>query len=333
MISALNKVGSFPSHTDWPSSEKKKGLLTLFDYSPDEIKSIIRNALKLKRKRLSAHADKGVKPFAEKTGVLIFEKPSLRTRITFETAINELGGHAIYLGADMVQMGKRESVKDVAMNLERWVHCIIARTFLHKTVTELAAHSSLPVINALSDKFHPCQALALGLTIYERLGDPGTPRNVHVVFVGDGNNVCQSIMVLCAKLGYRFTAAGPAGYKPDAEVTAHCREVAKTTGASIELSTDLPSSVRDASVIYTDVWTSMGQEKEASVRKKRFAPFQVNDALCARAPKGVLVSHCLPAHRGEEITSEVLDSDRSIALDEAENRLHVQKAVIVHLFS
>jgi ornithine carbamoyltransferase len=326
MISATSKGGSFPSHTDKPSSDRKKGLLTLFDYSPDEVKSIIRGAKDLKQKRLSQDP----KLFGEKTGVLIFEKPSLRTRITFETAINELGGHAIYLGAEQVQMGKRESVKDVAMNLERWVHLIIARTFLHKTVTELAAHSSIPVINALSDKFHPCQALALGLTVYERLGDT---KNVHIVFVGDGNNVCQSIMVMCAKLGYRFTAVGPKDYKPDADITAHCRELAKTTGASIELSSDLFASVRDASVIYTDVWTSMGQEKEAKARQKRFKPFQVNEALCARAPKDVLVSHCLPAHRGEEITGGVLDSERSIALDEAENRLHVQKAVIVHLFS
>jgi ornithine carbamoyltransferase len=329
MISATSKGGLFPSHTDQPSADRKKGLLTLFDYSPDEIRSILHNAKDLKQKRL-VHDPK---PFAEKTGVLIFEKPSLRTRITFETAVNELGGHAIYLGSDMVQMGKRESVKDVAMNLERWVHLIVARTFLHKTVTELAAHSSIPVINALSDKFHPCQALALGLTMYERFGDLDRPKNVHVVFVGDGNNVCQSIMVLCAQLGCRFTAVGPKGYKPDADVTAHCLELAKATGATIELSSDLFSSVRDASVIYTDVWTSMGQEKEAKTRTKKFKPFQVNTALCARAPKGVLVSHCLPAHRGEEITSDVLDSERSIALDEAENRLHVQKAVIVHLFS
>jgi ornithine carbamoyltransferase len=326
MISATSRGGSFPSHTDKPSPDRKKGLLTLFDYSPDEVKSILCSAKDLKQKRLSQDPNL----LDEKTGVLIFEKPSLRTRITFETAINELGGHAIYLGADQVQMGKRESVKDVAMNLERWVHLIIARTFLHKTMTELATHSSIPVINALSDKFHPCQALALGLTIYERLGDE---RNVHVVFVGDGNNVCQSIMVLCTKLGYRFTAVGPKGYEPDADVTAHCRELAKTTGASIEFSTDPGAAVRSATVIYTDVWTSMGQEKEATVRKKRFKLFQVNTALCAKAPAAVLVSHCLPAHRGEEITSDVLDSGRCIALDEAENRLHVQKAVIVHLFS
>jgi ornithine carbamoyltransferase len=326
MISEPGKSGSYPSHTDKPANDKKRGLLTLFDYSPDEVMNIIRMAGKLKQSRLVSDP----KVFAEKTGVLIFEKPSLRTRITFETAINELGGHAIYLGGETVQMGKRESVKDVAMNLERWVHCIIARTFLHKTVTELAAHSSLPVINALSDKFHPCQALALGLTIHERLGEK---KDIHVVFVGDGNNVCQSIMVLCAKLGYRFTSVGPKGYRPDEAVTKHCRDLAKATGASIELSTDLASSVRDASVIYTDVWTSMGQEKEESVRKKLFKPFQVNESLLARAPRDVIVSHCLPAHRGEEITSDVLDSSRSVALDEAENRLHVQKAVIVHLFS
>lgn len=315
-----------PSYSDNPRGQSKKDLLTLLDYSPDEVKSIILNAKVLKQKRLK----KDPKTFAEKTGVLIFEKPSLRTRITFETAINELGGHVIYMGSDMGQMGKRESVKDVAMNLERWVHLIIARTFSHKTVTELAAHSSIPVINALSDTFHPCQALALGLTMHERLD---APKSAHVVFVGDGNNVCQSIMVLCAKLGYHFTAVGPKGYQPRADIVLQCKEIARQTGASIDISTNANDAVSNASVLYTDVWTSMGQEKETLVRNKKFKQFQVNEAMLAKAPRDCLVSHCLPAHRGEEITSGVLDSARSIALDEAENRLHVQKAIIVHLFS
>ncbi len=304
----------------------KKNLLTLFDYAPEEIDHLLDLGCTLKAKRLRADP----KDFEDKTGVLIFEKPSLRTRITFETAINELGGHAVYLSSEQVQMGKRESVKDVAKNLERWVHLIIARTFSHDTVVGLATHSSIPVINALSDKFHPCQALAFGLTVRERLGSRA---RVKVAFVGDGNNVCNSIMVLSAKLGWDFTAAGPKGYGPDPGVVALCRGIGRDTGATIEISHNAASAVRDASVIYTDVWASMGQEREIAVRKKRFAPFQVNEKLVAKAPQGVLVSHCLPAHRGEEITSGVLDSASSIALDEAENRLHIQKAVIVHLFS
>jgi ornithine carbamoyltransferase len=320
------KHGTISSYGDNHGQKTRKNLLTLFDYSPEEIEHLVLLAKNLKNTRL----DRDPKVFNNKTGVLVFEKPSLRTRITFEAGIHELGGHSIYLASDQIQMGKRESVKDVAKNLERWVHLIVARTFLHETVVGLALHSSTPVINALSDKFHPCQALALGLTLHERMNGL---KHAKVVFVGDGNNVCHSIMVVAAKLGWRFTAVGPKGYEPDPVVISLCRDVAKKTGASIDLSNNLATAVHDASVIYTDVWTSMGQEKEATVRKKRFAPFQVNRKLLARAPKDVLVSHCLPAHRGEEITSDVLDSDNSVALDEAENRLHVQKAIIVHLFS
>jgi ornithine carbamoyltransferase len=326
MSPAQIRKKSPPTRKRMDSRAAKKNLLTLFDYSPGEIELLFELARKLKARRQSP----GPGCFADKTGVLIFEKPSLRTRITFETAIHELGGHAIYLAADQVQMGKRESVKDVAKNLDRWVHLVVARTFLHDTVVELATHSSIPVINALSDKFHPCQALAFGLTLKERLG---ARPHVKVAFVGDGNNVCNSIMVLAAKLGWHFSWAGPRNYEPDPAVVAMCRAVARGTGAAIAVGHDAGLAVSGASVIYTDVWTSMGQEKETAVRKKRFAPFQVNEKLLAKASRGVLVSHCLPAHRGEEITSPVLDSDNSIALDEAENRLHIQKAVIVHLFS
>ncbi|HUI91297.1 MAG TPA: ornithine carbamoyltransferase [Chitinivibrionales bacterium] len=325
-MSSAKRKQAFPTHGDHVGQRTKKNLLTLFDYSPEEIEHLILLAKNLKNKRLNADP----KVFESKTGVLIFEKPSLRTRITFEAAMYELGGHPIYLASDQIQMGKRESVEDVAKNLERWVHLIVARTFLHETVAGLAIHSSIPVINALSDKFHPCQALAFGLTVYERLS---AQKGLKIVFVGDGNNVCHSLMVVAAKLGWHFIAAGPRGYEPDPAVLALCRGVAADTGAKIDISDNPAEAVRGATVIYTDVWTSMGQEKETAVRKKRFAPFQVNERLLSRAPKDVLVSHCLPAHRGEEITSGVLDSDHSIALDEAENRLHVQKAIIVHLFS
>jgi ornithine carbamoyltransferase len=305
---------------------KKKNCISLLDYSEDEIGHLMTMAAELKRKRGTAENT----AVRNKTGVLIFEKPSLRTHISFETALYELGAHPIVLHSNMVQMGKREAVKDVAKNLERLVHLIIARTYLHETIVELAVHSSIPVINALSDKFHPCQALAFALTMHERRANE---KKLKVVFIGDGNNVCHSLMVVCAKLGYRFVAACPPGYEPDPAVVETCGAIARRNGASVELTGDPKGCLFDASVIYTDVWTSMGQENEADERKKRFAGYQINEALLKRAPPDVLVSHCLPAHRGEEITSEVLDSASSVALDEAENRLHVQKAVIVHLFS
>jgi len=306
--------------------KKQKDLLSLFEYSPDEIRSIIAQARECKKNRLSNEQ----KIFANKTGVLIFEKPSLRTRITFETAIHELGGHALTLTSDMVGLGKRESVEDVARNLERLVHLIVARTYSHDTVVQLARYSSIPVVNALTDTFHPCQALAFALTLDEH-GAAGPGKKV--VFVGDGNNVCNSIMVLCAKLGYDFTVACPAEYEPAPAILEKANELARKTGGTLSVTNDPQSAVAGACAIYTDVWTSMGQEQEQEKRKKDFAAFQVNAALLSRAPSDVLVSHCLPAHRGEEITSEILDSPRSVAFDEAENRLHVQKAVIVNLFS
>ena len=306
--------------------KKQKDLLSLLEFTPEEIQGMIAYAGESKRNRLSAEE----KIFANKTGVLIFEKPSLRTRITFETAIHELGGHAITLTSDMVGIGKRESAEDVARNLERWVHLIVARTFSHKTVVQLARFSSIPVINALTDTFHPCQALAFAMTLQEHCGAEGKKK---VVFVGDSNNVCNSIMVLCAKLGYDFTVACPAAYVPEPEFFQKMQETAKKSGSTIAVSHDPAAAVADATAIYTDVWASMGQEKEQEKRRADFSSFQVNEALLERAPAGAIVSHCLPAHRGEEITSGVLDSTRSVAFDEAENRLHVQKAVIVYLFS
>jgi len=306
--------------------KKQKDLISLLEFSSDEVRAMIAKAREFKRNRLSGEQ----KIFTNKTGVLIFEKPSLRTRITFETAIHELGGHAITLTSDMVGMGKRESVEDVARNLERWVHLIVARTFSHKTAVQLARFSSIPVINALTDTFHPCQALAFAMTLEEHCGAEGKKK---VVFVGDSNNVCNSIMVLCAKLGYDFTVACPPGYDPEPEFLGKTQELARKSGAAVTVAHDPMTAVADATAIYTDVWASMGQEHEQEKRRADFASFQVNEALLGRAPADTLVSHCLPAHRGEEITSGVLDSRRSVAFDEAENRLHVQKAVIVHLFS
>jgi ornithine carbamoyltransferase len=230
----------------------------------------------------------------------------------------------------MIGMGKRETVADIARNLERWVHLIIARTYSHATVVKLAQHSSIPVINALTDRFHPCQALAFAQTLDEVTHGE---KDVHVVFVGDGNNVCNSLMILCTKLGYDFTVVCPEEYAPDRVVLAQSSEIGKTTGSTVTVTDNISDAIRNATVLYTDVWTSMGQEKETEKRKKDFAGYQLNSNILTHAPSDVFVSHCLPAHRGEEIASEVLDSERSIAFDEAENRLHVQKAVIVHLFS
>jgi ornithine carbamoyltransferase len=306
--------------------KKNKDLLSLIEFSAEEIRHLLAQAKKFKLGR----PDAGRKIFAGMTGVLIFEKPSLRTRITFETAIHELGGHAITLTSDMVGIGKRESPADVARNLERWVHLIVARTFSHSTVEQLAKNSSIPVINALTDTSHPCQALAFAQTLDERCA---VKKKRKVVFIGDSNNVCNSIMVLCAKLGYDFTVACPKGYEPSAAVWKVVMEISRKSGAVLTVTHDPCAAVEGVSAVYTDVWTSMGQEKESEQRRRDFAAFQVNEKLMAHAPADAIVSHCLPAHRGEEITSGVLDSARSVAFDEAENRLHVQKAVIDHLIS
>ena len=306
-------------------NKTKKDLVTLLDYSSDDINNILLLAQKLKKHRLINDPQ----VLKNKSGVMIFEKPSLRTRITFESAIYELGGHPIILSADMIGMGKRETVADITRNLERWVHLIIARTYSHSTVQKLAQYSSIPVINALTDLFHPCQALAFAQTLFESSIDL---KRIHIVFIGDGNNVCNSIMLLCSKLGFNFTVVCPPDYIPQKNILSQCVEIGRKKGCFIEVSHNIDESVKDATVIYTDVWTSMGQENEAEKRRKDFISFQVNERILALAPSDVLVSHCLPAHRGEEITSEVLDSDHSIAFEEAENRLHVQKAIIVHLF-
>jgi ornithine carbamoyltransferase len=293
------------------------------DLDAGELSDLLRLAADLK-----ARARAGDRPplLRDKVLALVFEKPSLRTRVTFEAAMLALGGHAVHLGAQDIQMGTRESEADVARNLERWVDGIAARTFAHRTVLALAEHARIPVINALSDREHPCQALAALLTVQERFGRLA---GLRVAWVGDGNNVLRSLLLGMVRLGISVAIAAPPGYGLDAETLRLARDEA--AGAAVEVTDDPQQAVAGADLVYTDIWVSMGQEAEAAARRRAFARYQVNAALLARAPRHALVSHCLPARRGEEITDEVLDGPRSIALDEAENRLHAQKALLAQL--
>ena len=263
-------------------------------------------------------------PLASRSLALIFEKPSLRTRVTFEVGVVQLGGRAVYLSGQEIGLGTRESVPDVARNLSRWVDGIAARVFAHATVDTLARHASIPVINALSDFEHPCQAIADWFTLWERGLDPARTR---LAWIGDGNNVCHSVVLVGALLGASMIVACPPGYEPDTRVL----EQARRLGGRLEVTEDARRAATGADVLYTDVWTSMGQEAEKVKRQEAFSRYQLNDTLVGFAKPSALVMHCLPAHRGEEITDAVLDSPRSIVLDQSENRLHAQKAMILDL--
>jgi len=259
---------------------------------------------------------------------LIFEKPSLRTRVTFEVGMTSLGGFAIYLDHAKPRLGEREAVKDIARNLERWVDGIVARTFAHDSVTELAAHASIPVINALTDLFHPCQALADFFTLQEKLG---RLQGLKLAFVGDGNNVCNSLMIMAAKFGVSMNVATPPGYEPRAEIVGEAKALATESGASIEVLHEPLEAVAGAHAVYTDVWASMGQEYSMHLRAQVFAPYRVTENLMGAAAPRALFMHCLPAHRGQEVTDEVIDSEHSVVFDQAENRLHAQKALLLLL--
>lgn len=263
-----------------------------------------------------------------KSLAMIFEKPSLRTRSTFELGMVQLGGHAVYFSPPEIGLGKRESVHDVAKNIERWFDFVLARTFRQATVDELARHCSLPVINALSDEEHPCQALADFMTLREHFG---SLQGVNLTYVGDGNNICHSLMSIGSKLGMNLTVSTPAGYEPKTEFVASAKTEARKSGGSFAYVRDPGEAVAKANAIYTDVWASMGQEDEADGRRPKFLPYQVNTKLVSKAPKGVLIMHDLPAHRGEEITDEVMDGPNSIIFDQAENRLHAQKGIMAFL--
>ncbi len=259
---------------------------------------------------------------------LIFEKPSLRTRVTFEVGMTSLGGHAIYLDHAKPRLGERESIKDIARNLERWVHGIVARTFSQASVVELAENASVPVINGLTDLAHPCQALADFFTLEEKFGRLD---GFDLAFVGDGNNVCHSLMMIAAKQGVSMRVATPAGFEPRPEVVAEARACAEETGAVIKLVRDPLEAVAGAHAVYTDVWAGMGQEYAAHLRAQIFAPYRVTESLMEAADAGAVFMHCLPAHRGQEVTNTVIDSPKSIVYDQAENRLHVQKAILILL--
>jgi ornithine carbamoyltransferase len=259
---------------------------------------------------------------------MIFEKPSLRTRVTFEVGMTSMGGNAVYLDHAKPRLGERESIQDVARNLERWVDGIVARTFSHTAVLEFASHASIPVINGLTDLLHPCQAISDFFTLEERFGGL---EGLRMAFVGDGNNVCHSLMMMTAKTGAALNVATPAGFGPNADLVEDAMACAKRTGAAITFYHDPFEAVQGAQAVYTDVWASMGQEYAASLRSQVFAPYRVTEELMSAAEPGAVFMHCLPAHRGQEVTDKVIDSPASIVYDQAENRLHVQKAILLLL--
>ena len=297
-----------------------KHFLSIQDLEREDVGRLFRHTADLKSRTKAR--DRGT-PLAGRAMALIFEKPSLRTRVTFEVGMFQLGGSAVYLSAQEIGLGTRESVPDIARNLSRWVDIIAARVFAHATVEGLAEHGAVPVINGLSDREHPCQAMADYFTLWERGLDLS---QIRLAWIGDGNNVCHSVLLLGALLGTRMVVATPPGYEPAPAILDACRGL----GAKIEQTTEARDAADGADVIYTDAWVSMGQESERERRQEAFQRYQVNEALLRFAPRA-LVMHCLPAHRGEEVTDPVLDGPQSVILDQAENRLHAQKAVILHL--
>jgi len=301
----------------------KKDLLSIADLERKQIEHLIEQAGHMKTE--------GSPPLLSgRTLALLFEKPSLRTKVSFEIAIHQLGGYGIYLSPEEVGLGKRESVADVARVLSRYVDGIVARTFSQKTLDSLASHSSVPVINALSDLEHPCQALSDLFTIYEK---KGRLSGLTLAFIGDGNNVANSLLLSACLVGMNFQLASPSGYYVKEEVLNQGKEFAALSGSQIRLTNDPHEAARDADIVYTDVWTSMGQEAEGAKRRLAFSDYQVDNEILSSAKGDALFMHPLPAHRGEEISADLLDNPRSIVFDQAENRLHLQKALLVKLLS
>ena len=303
-----------------------KHFLAVSDLTSEEIQDLLDLAVRLK-----AEYFKGGNPpyFKGKVLGMIFQKPSLRTRVSFDMAMRHCGGDALYLSPNEIGLGKRESIADVARVLSGYVHALMARTFDHEHVLELARWSSIPVVNGLSDYNHPCQAMADALTIQEKFG---RVKGLKVTYVGDGNNVAVSLMHISAALGWDFVIASPEGFDLVPKAVAIATEIAKTTGSSLSFLRDPHKAVKGAHVIYTDTWTSMGQEEETAKREKVFPPYQVNADLVSEADKDVIVMHCLPAHRNHELTDEVADGPHSVIFPQAHNRLHAQKAILARLF-
>lgn len=303
----------------------KKDFVSIADLNKDEFIDLIKEAIRLKKERAKI---KEQAPLKGKTLAMIFEKPSLRTRVTFQTGIYELGGLGIYLAPSDIKIGERESVSDVATNLSKWVHGIMARTFAHSTIRELAENSKVPVINGLSDLEHPCQVLADFQTIYEK---KDKLKGIKLAYIGDGNNVCNSLLIASGIMGVDMRVAHPEGYGPDEEIIKKAEELASKSNGSILITNEPDEAVDKADVIYTDVWASMGQKHEAERRRLFFSFYQVNEELIKNAKKNYIFMHCLPAIRGEEVSAGVIDGPNSVVFDEAENRLHAQKSVMLRL--
>jgi ornithine carbamoyltransferase len=302
-----------------------KDLLTGAEWSPGDVRDLLHRTAEIK-----ARPARFASVLRGKHIALIFEKPSLRTRVTFEVGIQSMGGFVVFLDHTQARLGERESIPDVARNLQRWVHGIVARVYEQRVLEEMARSADIPVVNALSDKFHPCQALADFFTLEEKFG---SLRGFKLAYVGDGNNVCHSLIFLAARLGVHIRLATPANYTPDADVLAEAKRVAKETRSKIELFTDPTEAVAGAQAVYTDSWTSMGFEAEEKIRRNIFQPYQVNRKLMEQAAENAVFMHCLPAHRGAEVTDEVLDGPSSMVLDQSENRMYVQKAILHALYS
>ncbi len=313
-------AASFPS--EFKAHMSASDFTQDLDLSIDELHSLLDLSAQVKR-----NPTRFARALAGRYAALLFEKPSLRTRITFELAVKQLGGDSI-LSTGLI--GEREPIKDVARNLDRWTNLIVARTFTQRTVQDLAKYSSVPVINALSDLYHPCQALADVLTVKEKFGKW---RGLKLAFVGDGNNVAHSLMLSCTRLGMDFALACPAGYEPNAGIVEQTRELAAEYGTKVTITNVAQEAVEGAHAVYTDVWASMGQESEAIERRARFQPYQVNEELMAEAGPDAVFMHCLPAKRNQETTDGVMESPQSVVFDQAENRLHVQKALILMLLA
>jgi ornithine carbamoyltransferase len=302
---------------------ENRDLVSIADLEPSEVETILELASLVKARPADFRSALSGKQMA-----MFFEKPSLRTRLTFEAGMAALGGTSIFVDQTAAPLAARESLSDIAHNLERWVDVVVLRTFEHATITGMAEHAIIPVINALSDVEHPCQALADFFTLKEKFDDL---RAVRLAYVGDGNNVAHSLLLTAACLGSRITIASPAGYEPRPEVVGRALVLAARTGAAIDITNDPAAAVAGADAVYTDVWASMGQEQESEQRRVIFAPYQVNESLMAVAAPHALFMHCLPAHRGEEVAADVMDSPQSIVFEQAENRMHVQKAILLLL--
>ena len=315
---SLNRILATPTRV--PNTFWGPDLVSTRDLGPSGVEAVLQLAGLMKMRPAEFRSALDGKQMA-----MFFEKPSLRTRLTFEAGMSSLGGATFFVDQTRERLDTREKLSDIAHNLERWVDAIVLRTFAQKTIEGMAEHASVPVINALSDLEHPCQALADYFTLQERFGDL---KNICLAYVGDGNNVAHSLLLTCAFLGSSIRIATPLGYGPDEQILVEAQEIAEQTGAVIEIFSDPHAAVQGVDAVYTDAWASMGQEHEAEKRATVFPPYQMNEELVAGAAPHAVFMHCLPAHRGEEITDAVIDSERSVVFDQAENRLHVQKAIL-----